>query len=467
MVTATIPTPKQVVNDPELFASKFLKILDKQKKLVPFAWNKMQKDFNSKRTGRDLILKARQLGSTTYIQGELFRRAVTGTITSISLAHDGELTSKIRMMADRFWEHCKFGSIQPERKYANATLTTFPEFNSSCSIGTAGNLAVGRGDTYSDFHGSEVAFWRDAESIIAGAMQGGNPDVILESTPNGSQGYFYELCMEALSGQGVWTLHFYPWWWDEHYQLPLAEGEVIEYSKEERLLVEKHNLTPEQIKWRRYKKKELKDLFPQEYPEDVVTCFLTSGNSYFFTGISIEDIDKIFTAPLHAEYNPEHEYYAGLDWGQSSDFTDMPILDATDKVQVDLLHINKLAWREQRNRVKQFYDKWHIKALGCEMNSIGSVNFEELESMGLNVIPFTTNNETKADICSGLYEAIHTNGWKLQNNPLTRHQMQIFVSTQLPSGVWRLAAEGTGHDDIVMGLAIAKWAVLASKIQLF
>jgi len=31
-----------------------------------------------------------------------------------------------------------------------------------------------------------VAFWKDAEKIVAGAMQGGNPMVILESTLNGA-----------------------------------------------------------------------------------------------------------------------------------------------------------------------------------------------------------------------------------------------------------------------------------------
>jgi hypothetical protein len=29
-----------------------------------------------------------------------------------------------------------------------------------------------------------------------------------------------------------------------------------------------------------------------------------------------------------------------------------------------------------------------------------------------------------------------------------------FVSTQLPSGVWRLAAAGEGHDDTVIGNAL-------------
>src|SRR5574339_499037 len=204
------------------FARKNLKILDKEKRLLPFVWNKAQLDFHKSRTGRDLILKARQLGFSTYIQGELFRRVISRTRTTMTLGHDADTTAKLRLMADRFWEHYhnKEGQREP-RKYANASMTTYPNKDSVMTIATAGSLHTGRGDTYTDLHGSEVAFWPDAESIISGAMQGGNPDVILESTPNGAQGLFYELCMEAMDGNGVWKLHFYPWWWDTAYKIEL------------------------------------------------------------------------------------------------------------------------------------------------------------------------------------------------------------------------------------------------------
>ena len=494
-----VATPVQIANDAELFASTFLKILDKEKRLVPFEWNKAQRHFHANRTGRDLILKARQLGFSTYVQAEMYRRTVTKTRTTITLSHDDETTQKLRIMSDRFWENCKFNDIQPKRKYANASMTTYSEFDSVTTIGTAGNVHKGRGDTYTDFHGSEVAFWKDAEKIVAGAMQGGNPDIVLESTPNGAQGFFYELCMEAMRGDGVWTLHFYPWWWDDQYRIPLADGETLTYTGEEQKLVDKHGLTPEQIKWRRLKKKELKDFFTQEYPEDPVTCFLTSGNSYF------GDLSDAFTAPLDPVYDPAHEYAAGMDFGQSSDFTALPVLDKTVKQQVDLLHINKLKWKEQRKRAKDTLMKWsHVtcssghltvgawnektekvytvgeKCPQCdgkitlvktprfagEKNSIGAVNIEAFVDMGLSVLMFETNNETKSDMMSSLYEGIHTNGWRLQDHPVLRHEMYNFVSKQLPSGVWRLEADGEGHDDTVMGLGIAYW-VATVPMQIF
>lgn len=447
-------TPSQIINNPTKFASLFLKIQDKQKQLKPFVWNKAQAHFHANRTGRDLILKARQLGFSTYMQGEMYRRTVTGTRTTMTLSHDADTTAKLRMMADRFWEHCRFGNIQPLRKYANASLTTYPEFDSSASIATAGNVETGRGGTYSDFHGSEVAFWKDAERIVAGAMQGGNPDVVLESTPNGAQGYFYELCMEAMRGDSIWKLHFYPWWWDAEYRL---DGDPITLTDEEAELSRKHGLDQAQIRWRRLKQRELKSLFLQEYPEDAISCFLTSGNSYF------GNLAGVFTAPMESQYDPSHEYVAGLDFGQTNDFTAMPVIDVTAKKQVDLLHIRKLEWAEQRRRIKEMYKKWNCSRMGAEANSIGSVNIEALRADDMNVIPFQTTNNSKAEIMADLYEGIHTDGLKLQDHPVQRHEFNTFVSSQTSTGIWRLAAEGDGHDDTVMGMGICWWTVVGMR----
>jgi hypothetical protein len=187
-LAAALIIKKLADTKPEIWTARNLKVLDKNKNIVPFMWNKAQLDFHYKRTGRDLLLKARQLGFSTYVQGEIFRRISRSTHTTITLAHDADTTQKLRLMADRFWENYYVGDKRLERKFANASMTSYPKNNSVVSVATAGALHAGRGDTYTDFHGSEVAFWPDAEKIVTGAMQGGNPDVILESTPNGAQG---------------------------------------------------------------------------------------------------------------------------------------------------------------------------------------------------------------------------------------------------------------------------------------
>src|SRR5574339_239903 len=277
-----------------------------------------------------------------------------------------------------------------------------------------------------------------------------------------------------------------------------SKDEYIEPTDDELELIKQHKLSLAQIKWRRSKQKELKHLFIQEYPEDPVTCFLTSGASYFG-----DLLGRIFTAPMDAQYDPDHVYCAGLDFGQTNDFTAMPVYDKTTKQQVDLLHINKLAWREIRKRIRnmllgkwssmtcasghttkgiwnneeeKIYDycptcknsivRYKKAKLAAETNNVGSVNIEALMDDGLDIMLWTTNNVNKSELMSDMYDAFDTGGWRVQPWQIQKHEFSIFTSTQLPSGVWRLAAEGDGHDVAVIGNGLAIWAC-TNSMQIF
>ena len=149
-----------------------------------------------------------------------------------------------------------------------------------------------------------------------------------------------------------------------------------------------------------------------------------------------------------------HRYIAGLDFGQTNDYTALIVIDHSANQMVDFLHINKLEWAEQRRRIVEVCKNWNVQTLVAESNSIGSVNIEALMNNGVNIRPFQTTNASKAEIMSDLYESLH-NGLQLQDISVLKHELNTFVSTQTSSGVWRLAAEGDGHDDTVIALALA------------
>jgi hypothetical protein len=67
---------------------------------------------------------------------------------------------------------------------------------------------------------------------------------------------------------------------------------IVKDSSEEVLML-KHDLTWEQIAWRRDKKRALKRLFPQEYPEDTETCFLTTGEHYFDMELLLQVLERL------------------------------------------------------------------------------------------------------------------------------------------------------------------------------
>ncbi len=448
-------SPSQVFLNPDQFARTFLKILDKDKRLVPLVYNKAQRHYLRGRTRRDLILKARQLGFSTMLQAELFRLVTTGSATTITLSHLDSTTQSLRRLADRYYENLPEG-FRPTRKYANSTVTTYPDFDSEAVIATAGSKQGGRGLTANYIHASEVAFWTDADAIMAGAMQAGNPAIIVESTANGANGWFYNTCMEALEGRSQWKLWFFPWWQDDTYRVSLQPDETIDYMPEEKELIRLHKLDASQIKWRRIKWSELKHLAPQEYPETVQSAFLRSGLGY------MGDIEHAFTAPVDATPQAGHEYYAGLDFGQQNDYTVCSVIDKTTMQQVALLRVNQLSWAEMRRRVRDVCKYWGVKVLKPETNSMGSTNIEALQDefyadgLRTSIVPFTTTNATKTASMAALRESLHDpEGLRLLPDPAQKHEMSGLQARQTITGAWQLSAPDGEHDDIPMGNMLA------------
>lgn len=435
-----------------------LYILDKQQRQATFTPNRIQSDYYANRTGQDIILKARQTGISTGIQAHLFQVALTQTAKIGVLAHDDQTTQKLRDMQRFFYDTLPAGS-RPERAINNATRTYYPDTQSMIYTATAGNVSAGRGGTYSHVHCSEVAWYRDAEQIVAGLLQGvpAGGYIVLESTPNGASGYFYDLVQGALAGTNDWTLHFYPWWWEPEYCIALAPDEALDYTAEETAIIKAHGLTPAQIKWRRSKQRQLKYLFAQEYPEDVYSCFLTSITGYFST---IAHFDRIFTAPVDATRQEGHTYVAGLDFGQAQDYTALSIVDADTQQEVSLWRVNQLPWADIRNRIVSLCRQWGVNLLYAESNSIGAPNIEALRDAApdLRVVPFQTTARSKPGLINGLYAALDDNGLLLLPDSDGRQELTQFTASQTAAGNWQYEA-ANGHDDTVIARALAAHGV--------
>lgn len=290
----------QVINDPLLYMA-LLTIKDKTGSLVPLVPNRAQRHFYANMTGRDIVLKARQMGFSTFIQGWMYYQVTTNIgRTAVTISHDRDSTERLR---DKFktFPNGLPDELKPIVGKDDKTTTRFTKLLSSSYIGTAGNRAFGRGDTAHHVHCSELAFWPAPRMTLTGLMQAipsqhvmPSSSIMIESTANGNDNMFYKMCMDAYKGDGAFKLHFYPWWWDSSYSVPLNNIEHVRFdpSPEEKELMTCFSLTREQINWRRRKMDEMQsladtqgadphELFLQEYPEDVLTCFISSGRSRF------------------------------------------------------------------------------------------------------------------------------------------------------------------------------------------
>jgi hypothetical protein len=264
-------------------ARTWLRVRTRNGAVAPLEANGVQQLFERRRGQRNIVLKARQLGLTTWTAARFFLKTIThpGTLT-LQVAHSRESAEEIFRIVHRFleWmpEELREGPLATSR--ANARQIVFPAIDCQYRVVTAGDRNAGRGLTVQNLHCSELARWgKNPAEILAGLRAALAPgaEEILESTPEGVGGCFYEEWQTAPETGMV--QHFYPWWLEERYRAePVAEEELTD---EERDLMTREGLDAAQIGFRRQVRASFRTLARQEYAEDAERCFLASGESVF------------------------------------------------------------------------------------------------------------------------------------------------------------------------------------------
>ena len=264
-------------------ASSLLRVRTREGRTALLRANAAQRAFELRRGQRNIVLKARQMGLTTWAAARFFLKTITqpGTLT-LQVAHTQEAAEEIFRIVHRFLnclpEELRAGPLKTSR--ANVRQIVFPEMDSQYRVESAADRNAGRGLTVQNLHCSELARWPgDPAETLAGLRAAMAPDaeLILESTPDGVGGCFYEEWRNA--GETGMVRHFFPWWMERRYRAQAVEEASL--TEEERELTRRHGLSVEQIGFRRQKRADFRGLARQEYAEDEESCFLASGDSVF------------------------------------------------------------------------------------------------------------------------------------------------------------------------------------------
>ena len=300
--------------------------------LVPFKLKSTQlvmeavvKDIKARgRLIRVVILKARRQGLSTWVGG----RAYWNTSNkfnryAVTVTHEPEATDFIFKMTKRF-HNLAPPMFKPKALQNNAKLLEFntPDgkgLDSAVRVGTAGKKDYGSGMQINYLHLSEVAKWDKtiATDLLTSLLQPipKDPDteVYLESTAKGVGGEFHTRFKgarfryiakiskdfkvtysykvnDSADVSNQYSMVFIPWYIDPKYKISVKEYEEItgtsfEIIKEEKEMMDGHNLILDQMVWRRLAiANECGgniETFWQEYPTTWEEAFLTSGNPLF------------------------------------------------------------------------------------------------------------------------------------------------------------------------------------------
>jgi hypothetical protein len=301
---------QRLKDDLEHYAPRCLKIRSKSGKVVPFEFNRAQKYVHARieeqraKTGkvRALVTKGRQQGISTYIAARFYHNTTHHFgVKCFILTHEQSATDNLFAMVERYHEHCP-PLVRPTTGASNAKELSFSKLDSGYAVGTAGSKAVGRSSTIQLMHGSEVAYWPNAETHFAGVVQAvpdmEGTEILLESTANGIGGEFHERWQMAERGQSDYIAIFVPWFWQEEYTRIVDHS--FELTEEEREYQHLYGLTAGQMAWRRAKISELKDptLFKQEYPATAAEAFQASGHDSYITPDQVNKARKNTVDPL-------------------------------------------------------------------------------------------------------------------------------------------------------------------------
>ena len=154
--------------NPKVYIPSFLKIRTKEGELKNFIPNQPQKRLRDKimelrekgEPVRIIILKARQMGFSTYTEADCFHQTVTNKMfNSTIIAHEEQASQNLYNMFKRYYENLP-DVLTPMRKRNNAKELLFenptaddlekrrnPGLQSSVKVATAKNTATGRSQT--------------------------------------------------------------------------------------------------------------------------------------------------------------------------------------------------------------------------------------------------------------------------------------------------------------------------------
>jgi len=243
-----------MLEDLNFYSQHFLKILTKNSQLVSLKHNTYQGRLNRivsenhDKPIRLIVLKARQLGISTWGTGYVYHQAATNFYKKgVVIAHTIESTNNLFNMVKRYYDFSP-KIIRPMKRYSNEKALVFenpnekerdanPGLLSSIGLETAGRSTAGRSGTIHLLHCSEFAYWPDAGTTVSGLFQSvpfePGTAIIIESTANGMSGKgeeFYKRWQAAEQKESDFIPIFFPWYENPEYEI---NSDLFEPNKEE------------------------------------------------------------------------------------------------------------------------------------------------------------------------------------------------------------------------------------------
>jgi len=468
----------ELIADPVRFISK-LKIIDKNGKLITLTPNGEQvRIIEALEQGEDtLILKGRQIGSSTIVSAYLFWKAYTSTepLTIAILSHK-LASSKHLLEIHKTFYHNLPQFLKRPLSVENTTEMKFKDSGASIIAVSAEGKGGLRSFTCSYLQISEYAFAPNPDELKATALSAlNNGQLVIESTANHFNDALHQEIMRSERGDAKWNYLFFKWFDHKDYQEELPANEEIEWSNVELDLKEKFSLTDEQLYWRRLKLSKIGNLhkFQREYPATIEDAYSIAGNVY----LSREDFEEIeiinvepHTANVFDEPDPNDRYAIGVDVsaGVGRDYSVIYVLSKTTHQPVLIWRSNEVSPVYLAERIVDFANDYNKALVLVESNNFGNVVLNEMSHMGYRKIwkkdgkDWITTLKSKTAMFENLKDEIVTGYIHLLDNIVYSELRAITVNDR---GNIELANQDGAHSDNAVALALGYMCLQSIRIK--
>ena len=470
----------------ELFAAEALRInvTDARKqalgitdKIVPLRLNPAQKLIHEPLLIDDckriLVLKSRQVGSSTFCVMWFLWRCLFYSGTRIAIAAQGGRSAKtiLKMAAFALKNLPAWFRNHPAMRVRIGKISIDFANGSSIEAGTA-NSEFWSGSSLDGVLLTEASKYDDLQETMNTILPACTGPVFMESTAKGL-GLFKDIWEDPNAG---WRKVFISWLIDPYCRKATTDREP---TIEDQSYINEHKLTPEQrnwyleTKWTTYAGNQ--KAFDQENPATPELAFIVAGSKFFY-GRNFQFDPKDMPVGRRDWEAPQkgHKYVCGVDVAQGGldgDASTAVILDVTDLKDVKVASVLQ-CWMPTplfANDVIQMCREYG-RVLACVESNVGLDVIRELRRSGVkqyvrqrdtkmteqqDEYGFCTLAQTRPLLMANLTRYVMGNVIRDLADPRIKDECNQFVyaKTGKPE-----AASGK-RDDLVLGLALAIEAI--------
>jgi len=419
MMAKTKAELERVLSNPVEFIKR-LKIIDKAGKLIQLQPNNEQIEIIKalETGGETLILKGRQIGSSTIVAAYFFwktyvsKEPTTFAILSHKLASSKHLLTMHKIFYDNL---PKF--LQKELEVSNTTELKFKDSGAKIIAVSAGAEGGIRSFTCSYLHMSEYAFSPNPEELKATALNAlNNGQLVIESTANYFNDALHQEWIKWLRGEAKWNALFFPW----------------------------------------YK-------FKREFPADIDDAYSQTGNVYF----KQEDFGELDIVPVEPiEWNvfcrPDKDdvYSIGVDVaaGVNRDYSVIYVVSKKTYNCVAIYRSKLIVPTGLAKRIQEIATDYNKALVLVESNNFGNVVLNELRHLGYYNIwqqdgkDWLTTSKSKTEMFENLKGVIQ-DGYIRTIDMITYQELRALQLTD--KGSVEIPDNMDSHADSALAMALS------------